>query len=186
MFRAFATLGYPSRRNTAREISVAVTKPGWSSAAGLRHLGHKFGQSVRTRDTGTNFGPMVAEGLGFPSGTGAQNKFRYAYFNQTHRLAVELNGRVTVYDTLDHQISGVSAAGTRRFAHPYQPTRYCECLNSARRLGGRGQTNAPALHDPPATKPNPSNGPPEGDIFAKIEGLADLQKKGILSAEVRS
>ena len=78
------------------EISVAVTKPGWPSAAGLRHLGHKFGQSVRTRDTGTNFGPWWPEGLGFPSGTGAQNQLRYAYFNQTHRLAVDLNGRVTV------------------------------------------------------------------------------------------
>ncbi len=46
--------------------------------------------------------------LGFPNGTGAQNQVRYAYFNQKRRLAVELNGQVTVYDTLDHQISGVS------------------------------------------------------------------------------
>src|ERR1700739_3430511 len=46
--------------------------------------------------------------LGFPSGSGAQNQVRYAYFNQKRRLAVELNGHVTVYDTLDHQISGVS------------------------------------------------------------------------------
>jgi hypothetical protein len=46
--------------------------------------------------------------LGFPNGTGAQNQVRYAYFNQKRRLAVELNGHVTVYDTLDHQISGVS------------------------------------------------------------------------------
>src|SRR4029077_18313099 len=46
--------------------------------------------------------------LGFPNGTGAQNQVRYAYFNQKHRLAVELHGHVTVYDTLDHQISGVS------------------------------------------------------------------------------
>jgi hypothetical protein len=46
--------------------------------------------------------------LGFPNGTGAQNQVRYAYFNRTHRLAVELNGKVTVYDTLNHEISGVS------------------------------------------------------------------------------
>jgi hypothetical protein len=43
-----------------------------------------------------------------PNGTGALNQVRYAYFNQKGRLAVELNGHVTVYDTLDHQISGVS------------------------------------------------------------------------------
>jgi len=58
--------------------------------------------------------------LGVPNGSGAQNQVRYAYFNQPHRLAVELNGHVTVYDSLDHQISGVSqqqgigAANTER------------------------------------------------------------------------
>src|SRR5208337_103354 len=44
--------------------------------------------------------------LGFPSGTGSQNNIRYAYFANARRLAVEINGRVTVYDTLDHQIGG--------------------------------------------------------------------------------
>src|SRR5450755_4285839 len=33
--------------------------------------------------------------LGFPSGSGAQNQVRYAYFSPAHRLAVELNGHVT-------------------------------------------------------------------------------------------
>ena len=44
--------------------------------------------------------------LGTPSSTGAQNNTRYAVFN--NRLAVEQNGKVTLYDTLDHQIGGVS------------------------------------------------------------------------------
>ncbi len=44
--------------------------------------------------------------LGTPSSNGSQNNTRYAVF--THRLAVEMNGQVTVYDTLDHQIGGVS------------------------------------------------------------------------------
>lgn len=46
--------------------------------------------------------------LGRPTSTGAQNDVRYAYFAQTRRLAIEVNGRVTVCDTLDHQISGFS------------------------------------------------------------------------------
>jgi hypothetical protein len=46
--------------------------------------------------------------LGSPNGTGAQNQVRYAYFNQKRRLAVELHGQVTVYNTLDHQIGSVS------------------------------------------------------------------------------
>lgn len=44
--------------------------------------------------------------LGTPFSSGAQNNIRYAVF--PHRLAVELNGNVTVYDTLDHNITGVS------------------------------------------------------------------------------
>jgi hypothetical protein len=39
--------------------------------------------------------------LGSPNGTGAQNQVRYAYFNQKRRLAVELHGQVTVYNTLE-------------------------------------------------------------------------------------
>jgi hypothetical protein len=44
--------------------------------------------------------------LGSPFSSGAQNNIRYAVF--PNRLAVELNGQITIYDTLDHQISGVS------------------------------------------------------------------------------
>ncbi len=46
--------------------------------------------------------------LRWPNSTGAQNGVRYAYFAQARRLAIEVNGRVTVYDTLDHQIGGFS------------------------------------------------------------------------------
>ncbi|TDO99519.1 SHOCT domain-containing protein [Marinomonas balearica] len=44
--------------------------------------------------------------LGQPFSSGAQNNIRYAVF--PNRLAVELNGAVTVYDTLNHNIGGVS------------------------------------------------------------------------------
>lgn len=44
--------------------------------------------------------------LGTPFSSGAQNNTRYAIFPQ--RLAVDLNGQVTVYDTLDNNIGGVS------------------------------------------------------------------------------
>ena len=46
--------------------------------------------------------------LGQPSATGSQNNVRYAYFVNARRLAVETNGQVWVYDTLDHQIGGFS------------------------------------------------------------------------------
>ena len=44
--------------------------------------------------------------LGSPSSSGSQNNTRYAVF--PNRLAVELNGQVSIYDTLDHNIGGVS------------------------------------------------------------------------------
>lgn len=44
--------------------------------------------------------------LGTPFSSGGQNNIRYAVFPQ--RLAVELNGETTIYDTLDNNISGVS------------------------------------------------------------------------------
>ncbi len=44
--------------------------------------------------------------LGQPFSNGAQNNIRYAVF--PNRLAVELNGQVTVYNTLDNNIGGVS------------------------------------------------------------------------------
>jgi len=44
--------------------------------------------------------------LGQPFSSGAQNNIRYAVF--PNRLAVELNGQVTVYNTLDNNIGGVS------------------------------------------------------------------------------
>jgi len=44
--------------------------------------------------------------LGTPFSSGGQNNSRYAVF--PNRLAVELNGQVSVYDTLNHNIGGVS------------------------------------------------------------------------------
>ncbi len=48
------------------------------------------------------------DGLGRPSSTGAQNGMRYATFPDRHRIVVEQAGTVTVYDSGDHRISGVS------------------------------------------------------------------------------
>jgi len=43
---------------------------------------------------------------GIPTSSGGQNNTRYAVF--PGKLAVQVNGKVTVYDTLNHIISGVS------------------------------------------------------------------------------
>ncbi len=42
-----------------------------------------------------------------PNSAGGQNELRYAYFGGKHRLAVDDGHGVKVYDTGDHQVSGV-------------------------------------------------------------------------------
>ncbi len=46
--------------------------------------------------------------LGHPSSAGAQNDMRYAIFPGKQRLAVMQNGKTTIYDTGEHNMSGVS------------------------------------------------------------------------------
>lgn len=125
--------------------------------------------------------------LRWPTSTGAQNGVRYAYFAQARRLAIEVNGRVTIYDTLDHQIGGFSqqqsVGGSLTFSSQYG-------LVDVARL--------PVLSVdgvvPPASIPtaetsarveiyNAPSSSSEGDIFSRIERLAELRAKGILSEE---
>ena len=43
-----------------------------------------------------------------PNSAGGQNETRYAFFGDKHRLAVDTGGgKIQVYDTGDHRISGV-------------------------------------------------------------------------------
>ena len=123
--------------------------------------------------------------LGVPNGTGSQNNIRYAYFANARRLAVEIHGHVTVYDTLDHQIGGVSqqqgagASLTFTSQHGTVPVASLPVVS----IDGVAQ-NAPAQTATPA-EPEPDRAEPaqETDIFAKIERLAELERKGILSQE---
>jgi hypothetical protein len=133
--------------------------------------------------------------LRWPTSTGAQNGVRYAYFAQARRLAIEVGGRVTIYDTLDHQIGGFSqqqgAGGSLTFSSQYG-------LVEVARLPVVAVDGVPPSAPAPAPAPAPAAvasplAPPaaggaspaggEGDLFALIERLADLRAKGILSDE---
>lgn len=53
------------------------------------------------------------DNLGEPSTSGSQNGLRYAFFPEKQRLLIEQNGKLTTYNSGDHQINGVSQqAGT--------------------------------------------------------------------------
>jgi hypothetical protein len=78
--------------------------------------GHQAWQSQHSGGTASlHYGSAPTRGdtwypseLGFPSTTGSQNNVRYAYFPAAARLAIELFGKVTIYETGSHEISGVS------------------------------------------------------------------------------
>ncbi|WP_062231242.1 hypothetical protein [Aureimonas sp. N4] len=78
-------------------------------------------ESAPRRASNGNAGQWWPGDLGSPSSSGAQNGVRYAAFPASRRLAIEEGGKVSLYDTGDHQISGVSqsqsggGAGSLRF-----------------------------------------------------------------------
>ncbi|MBK8814739.1 MAG: SHOCT domain-containing protein [Methylococcaceae bacterium] len=125
-------------------------------------------------------------GLQFPNSTGAQNNVRYAYFANIRRLAIEANGHVTLYDTLDHQIGGFSqqqsVGGSITFTSQYG-------LVDVNSLPVISIDNVP-VEKPVQSQPaasfqaQPVNNQgltQEADIFGAIEKLAQLKDKGILS-----
>ena len=134
--------------------------------------------------------------LGQPSTSGSQNDMRYAYFPGPCRLAIEQNGNVTVYDTLNHQIGGVSQQqgggyslsftsqlggvdlGQLPVVSSNAPTPPSSQQNNLFPQGSYTKESSPnsqALH-------NESGGQEsEHDVFAKIERLAALKQKGVLT-----
>jgi hypothetical protein len=139
--------------------------------------------------------------LGFAGSTGAQNDLRYAFFPTTHRLAINAGGRVTLYDTRDHQIGGFSQqqSGDQSLSFTSQyglvdlasldvvtlpgpdsvaPTTYKDEAPSS----FADQVDA-ATFDQPQPVQAVHSPKPDEDIFAKIEKLASLYEKGILTDE---
>ena len=125
-------------------------------------------------------------GLQFPNSTGAQNNVRYAYFATIRRLAIEVNGQVTLYDTLDHQIGGFSqqqsVGGSITFTSQYG-------LVDVNTLPIISIDNVlmqpqPQPQAAPSFQANVVNAPftnQESDVFGAIEKLAALKDKGILT-----
>ena len=143
--------------------------------------------------------------LGSPSSSGAQNDLRYAYFPAAGRLAVQVNGQVSLYDTSGHQISGMAqqqAAGggvvfstgngsislahlTAVGAPPATPAAPSPVAEAVRQVA----VPQPEAVVTPVERPEPITAPmatapaaPTAmDVFATLERLGDLMQKGILT-----
>jgi len=143
--------------------------------------------------------------LGSPFSSGAQNNIRYAIFPQ--RLAVELNGQVTVYDTLNHNIGGVSQQQGGDLSLTFSSQFGTVSVSSLPMISGPGlpvapRTNfaepapAPQHDNVPAWTPAPSEpfrpqpapmpnlgGASADDIIGTIEKLARLRDAGALTVD---
>lgn len=143
------------------------------------------------------------EELGHPASTGAQNDLRYAFFPTTRRLAIDIGGRVLVYDTKDHRIGGFSQqqSGDQSlsFTSQYGLVKISDL--DVIRQGGKEPADTPDTEASVATAapsifassasesaepqrgahPAPEAVRSDEDIFDKIERLAELHAKGILT-----
>ncbi|WP_372883297.1 SHOCT domain-containing protein [Psychromonas sp.] len=102
--------------------------------------------------------------LGSPFSSGAQNNIRYAVF--PNRLAVELNGQVSVYDTLNHNISGVSQQQGSNTSLTFNSQFGTIAVNNLPLISGQALPPAPQTNfaepiakaaPPPATNLNDKN-----------------------------
>ena len=132
--------------------------------------------------------------LGSPSSAGAQNDLRYAVFPASHRLAIQKGGRVTLYDTGDHLISGVSQQQGGNQSLAFTSQRGLIHLAELPIVEARNPSPAPHSNQPSpsltptassrvdAPVPSPASTSSE-DVFGAIERLAELHQKGILTEE---
>ncbi|MBK1661024.1 SHOCT domain-containing protein [Paracraurococcus ruber] len=111
--------------------------------------------------------------LGAPAASGGQNDMRYAHFPQAGRLAVQIGGRMRLYDTGGLQIHGVSQQQGQGQSLTVSTSQ------GARRLEDLRPADAPAP-TPPAAAPMPA--PTGGEHpLSVLATLGELHQRGILT-----
>jgi Short C-terminal domain len=173
-------------------------QPTIMTAAGSQtsHWSSTPGVSLFVAGAGSPAGTWWLSELGQPSSAGSQNDLRYAIFPAARRLATEKSGQVTLYDTGDHLISGVSqqqgADQSLTFVSQHglvglrdllvveagRPSSPPDTPLKASASGAEPVASVMAGVAPP----KPPQVSPE-DIVTTLERLAELHKKGVLTDE---
>ncbi|WP_191061193.1 SHOCT domain-containing protein, partial [Geminicoccus harenae] len=131
--------------------------------------------------------------LGTPSATGAQNNIRYACFPESRRLALDIGGRITVYDTGDHRITGFGQQqggdASLTFTSQHGLVRISDLpivapIHVEITPAPAGPAHAAGFQPTPSARASAKAGSADQDqVLATIERLAGLKEKGILSEE---
>ncbi|MEP7453411.1 hypothetical protein [Phyllobacterium sp. SB3] len=86
------------------DVAQLVSKEDdWHAPLGQKSHNRRSGD--RSRSSSAQAWP---DGLGQASSTGSQNDLHYAFFPESRRLAIKDGSSLTLYDTEDHRIQGVS------------------------------------------------------------------------------
>jgi hypothetical protein len=140
--------------------------------------------------------------LGSPNTSGAQNQYRYAYFAGKQRLAISDGNSVTVYNTLDHNIGGVSQQQGGTAGVSFTSQYGTVDLRTLPLVSGPALDAPPVMPSPANEQTSPYSPPPmvptdtqpaslgnstrtnsnsSDDIIATIERLAKLRDAGALT-----
>ena len=195
------------------ELSAVVRSQGWAVPASSQSQSQGPGPGFQGQSQGGSPGSGVSlfvpgagspgnwwpAELGAPSSVGAQNDIRYACFPATHRLAIQLGGgEVQLYDTQDHQISGFSQQQGGDASLTFTSQRGLVRVADLPRVGAPravAPQQKPAAPPPPvevqpsaaapasAPQPRTASATTDDEIFSRIERLAELKQKGILTEE---
>lgn len=188
----------------------------WSSG-GMIMIGQMFDQDLKARvaslceDLARSLPPggwseagsraWWPAGLGRPSTSGSQGGLRYAYFPESRRLAVETDGALSLYDTGDHVIGGVSQAQGGSRTLRFTGSNGEVDLDRLKRVEGPApeipspepQPFLPEPITPEPIKPPDANSwsvPSQpvaapssagGDVLDTLEKLAGLHARGVLT-----
>lgn len=131
--------------------------------------------------------------LGSPNSTGSQNGTSYAIFSNINRLAILENGSVTIFDTLNNQIGGVSQQQGGNYSVTFSSQFGTVNLDTLPVISGSNKT-VNQVNEVIEQEPQPQFVPEapvanldaiesEDDIFNKIEKLALLKNKDIITEE---
>jgi hypothetical protein len=119
------------------------------------------------------------EDLGSPASSGSQNDLHYAFFPQSRRLALDHGGRITVYDTGDHRITGFAQAQGGGQSISFTSQHGLIDLAALHQISPEKAEAAKAPPSPSPTAPHLS----DEEIFSRIERLAALHEKKIITDE---
>jgi hypothetical protein len=142
--------------------------------------GQQDGTSLQV--SGGSFGSWWPNDLGSPSSSGSQNNLSYAIFPASHRLAINLNGAMTVYDTGEHMIGGVGQQQSGDASWTFTSQFGTVYLNQLPIVFGAGQQDEPSMQAPIENTPFEPAPMPATEAHYETSASALIDAGGVIDA----